>query len=109
MANPVGIFLTKFICCDSADNEEDTSWGYRIYDDFDSIFYDSYESLEEAVDALSRNCVLSTIARHSPRFLVGIEREGGILLDGIWVDIEDLRVEPENETCGTGTSQSPIA
>ncbi len=98
MSNRVGICLTKFHSCDCNGNEQDTAWGHRLWDDFDSLYSDSYESLEAAVDALSAKNVLRTIVGHDhPYFLDDIKRHGGLLLDGSWVYIEDLGVEPDRD------------
>lgn len=97
MYNPVQILLTKFVCCDSDGTEKSTTWGYTLDDDFESCFYDGYESVAEAADAISPKNVLCTVAKRHPHFLAGIEREGGLLLENLWVNIADLRAESENE------------
>jgi hypothetical protein len=97
MFNPVAILLTRFIYCDTNGNEYRPAWGYTLDEDFHSSFYDGYESLAEVVDALSPKNLLDTVGRHTPDFLSGIDREGGLMLDNTWVDIDDLATEPASE------------
>ena len=76
--------------------------------DSGSRFYDGYESLEEAADAISPKNLLSTVGEYFPYVLDLIEEEGGLMLGGLWVGIEDLQAGPENENNDVATSESPI-
>ena len=105
---PVCIILTKFTCYDSDGNENCTGFGFTVDDDVESRFYDGYESLEEAADAISPKNLLSTIGKHFPDALDLIEEEGGLMLGGLWVGIEDLQAGPENENNDVETSESSL-
>ena len=105
---PVCIILTKFTCYDSGGNENCTGFGFTVDDDSGSRFYDGYESLEEAADAISPKNLLSTVGEYFPYVLDLIEEEGGLMLGGLWVGIEDLQAGPENENNDVATSESPI-
>lgn len=51
--NHLSIFLTKHVRFDSSGNEVAADWGYRLCAKFDSAFCDSYESKQEAAEAIS--------------------------------------------------------
>ena len=72
------------------------------------VFTTDYESLEEAADAISPKNLLSTLGKHFPDALDLIEEEGGLMLDGLWVGIEDLQAGPENENNDVETSESSL-
>ncbi len=108
MGIPVYVILTKFICYDSRGNENCTSFGFTVDDDVESRFYDDYESLEDAADAISPKNLLSTLGKHFPDALDLIEQDGGLMFDGLWVDIEDLQAGPENENNDIETSESSL-
>ena len=96
MCIPITVILTKFVSCTSDGTEEPATWGYTLDDDVGSYFYDGFESLAEAADAVSLKNLLDTIGKHHPHFLDDIEREGGLMLQGSWIDIEELEPELAN-------------
>ncbi len=102
------LVITKFTCYDSDGSENCTGFGFTVDDDSESRFYDGYESLEEEAEAVSPKNLLSTVGKHFPYVLDLIEEDGGLMLDCLWVDIEDLQAGPENEAGDVGTSESSL-
>ncbi len=96
MCIPITVILTKFVSCTPDGTEEPATWGYTLDDDFGSYFYDGFESLAEGADAVSTKNLLATIGKHHPHFLDDIAHEGGLMLQGSWIDIEELEPELAN-------------
>jgi hypothetical protein len=90
VGEPVQIFLTTFYHCDSGGNERGPAWGYRLIDEFDSVYYDAYETLEEAVEAVSEKNVLNTIEENHPDLFGRIEADSGLVINGKWFCPDDL-------------------
>lgn len=68
---------------------------YTLDDDSESYFYDGFESLAEAADAVSPKRLLATIGKHRPALLYEIERERGLMLQGFWISFDELGQENE--------------
>lgn len=92
MSNRLSINPCKFVDYDVDGVEVGTSYGYRIFDDYDRDYNNlSCDSIENVLDILKPGNVLKVLKENHPDFHDYIvEDEKGITIGEEWFDFDKL-------------------
>jgi hypothetical protein len=96
MSNLITVQPCQFIDYDLQGVETDKHWGYRIYDDYGTDYYNLYGSLEEVLEAVSPQNVLTLIANNHYEFYE-YASEHGLVIGGEWFSADDDELAPARE------------
>jgi hypothetical protein len=85
MSNRVSFQYTKFTNYNADGTPSWDSWGYRIYDDYDQSYNNTYDSLEELMSSINRGNVAEYIANTFEDFWEAILHSGGLYFCNDWI------------------------
>ncbi len=94
MASKVSFEFTKFDSIDEQGNVTATTYGYRIYDDFDAQYNNTYASLDNLTNEISLETLLKFISENHSEFLDSIYYYG-LYFNGKRIDIKGLKGEED--------------
>jgi len=81
---------TRFVNLDNSGNEFDESWGYRLYDDYDQTYNNTFKSFEELRDVVHKENLLEYLWNNHFEFIVDL-MDRGIYFNEEWMTPEELQ------------------
>lgn len=100
MSNHVNFQYTKFVDLNSDGSEQHVYYGYRIYDDYESGYDNTYESFYELCSDVNVNTILSHIEKFHEEFMESIEFGGGMFFNDCWLSLMELKKSDNGEESG---------
>jgi F0F1-type ATP synthase gamma subunit len=95
MSNRITIEYTKFDNLNTRGEVTDSSFGYRVYDDYATAYDNTYDTFEDLQEDVNMNNFWEVLDRHLEEF-DGYETANGITFCGdfyTWGDIGDIKEE----------------
>ncbi len=97
MSNRIYLQYTKFNNIDSDGNIlDDTSYGYRLYDDYKSIYNNLYNSIDELIVGVNEETVFDILKQRHKTSLYSIIANRGLYFNGVWIDYDYIEEDDEN-------------
>jgi hypothetical protein len=81
---------TRFVDINEEGKEVEEKWGYRLYDDLDAVYNNTFDSFEELKDVVNRKNLMSFLMDNHLEF-AGWITERGIYFNDEWLTAEDLQ------------------
>lgn len=78
--NRVEIQYTRFVNLDSDGNENDSTFGYRLYDDYGSVYNNTFSCIKELQSAVNPDSILEYLSEYHNDFWESVV-ERGLFLD----------------------------
>jgi len=90
MSNRVNLQFTKFINIGADGHSESESLGYRLYDDYETLYNNTYESIDELNEDINEETIFHFMAEHYPEiFIDAVRPKEGMYLNGVWIKLTD--------------------
>lgn len=88
MSNRVSVQACEFVD-HHVDGTTHTHYGYRIYDDYGQQYDNTFDNIQEVLDAINEDNILDFIAERYADFEDAVRWKGGLYLNGDWVEVCD--------------------
>ena len=90
MSNRVSVQYTKFVNLDVAGNELDFNYGYRIYDDYESVYNNTYSTFKELEITVHEENVWAFLLHEHPNFYEAAEHNGRVEINDVWIEFKGI-------------------